>query len=201
MTIPVAQRPCSVYQKEKQRILWSKGKGVMKAWCEWISGAGFLLLSGMGTGSFGRLRNFLVMMGFTSMESVARMERVKLSNCHLKSARIHSRTISPRATPSELFHGGRPIHAWPESDAGWLPRGLCSRDMEGWPKRTPCSETAAPLQLPTAAVAASLRLPGNQAFFLFLLFQIKKPQSSRHLGLEGTSGLSQLIPALPTDSE
>lgn len=41
---------------------------------KWISGAGFLLLSGMGTGSFGRLRSFLVMMGFTSIESVARTE-------------------------------------------------------------------------------------------------------------------------------
>lgn len=35
-----------------------------------ISGAGFLLLSGMGTGSFGRRLSFLVMIGFTSIESV-----------------------------------------------------------------------------------------------------------------------------------
>lgn len=35
-----------------------------------ISGAGFLLLSGIGTGSFGRRRSFLVIMGFTSIESV-----------------------------------------------------------------------------------------------------------------------------------
>lgn len=37
---------------------------------ERISGAGFLLLSGIGTGSFGRRLSFLVIMGFTSMESV-----------------------------------------------------------------------------------------------------------------------------------
>lgn len=36
---------------------------------ERISGAGFLLLSGMGTGSFGRRLSFLVIMGFTSIES------------------------------------------------------------------------------------------------------------------------------------
>lgn len=35
-----------------------------------ISGAGFLRLSGIGTGSLGRLLSFLVMMGFTSIESV-----------------------------------------------------------------------------------------------------------------------------------
>lgn len=35
-----------------------------------VSGAGFLRLSGIGTGSLGRLLSFRVMMGFTSIESV-----------------------------------------------------------------------------------------------------------------------------------
>lgn len=54
-----------------------------------ISGAGFLLLSGMGTGSFGRRLSFLVMIGFTSIESVEKWSwradgatgrRVRISN-------------------------------------------------------------------------------------------------------------------------
>ena len=148
MTIPIGQRPCSVYQKEKQRIQWSKGKGVMKGWCEWISGAGFLLLSGMGTGSFGRLRNFLVMMGFTSMESTARMEQVKLSNCHLKAARVHSRIVSPRATPPELLHDRRPVHAWPGSDADdfW---GACAREtLKADPSTHPPHKRQPPCSFP-----------------------------------------------------
>lgn len=66
----------------------SQGFDRIQAWCKWISGAGFLLLSGMGTGSFGRLLNFLVMMGFTSIESVARMEMGESIQLPLKPARV-----------------------------------------------------------------------------------------------------------------
>lgn len=48
----------------------ASGRKAIQRLCKRISGAGFLLLSGIGTGSFGRRLSFLVMIGFTSIESV-----------------------------------------------------------------------------------------------------------------------------------
>lgn len=83
-----------------------------QAWYKWISGAGFLLLSGMGTGSFGRLRNFLVMMGFTSIESVARMEGVSLSTCPWsQQGSLQHQNIHPTDIPLQLCDQAHLVYA------------------------------------------------------------------------------------------
>lgn len=154
----------------------------------------------MGTGSFGRLRNFLVMMGFTSIESVARIERVNLSNSHLKSVELlYCTSICPTATQSELVWGTSghgPIQT-SISDSG---SGL-SRRLTGWPKcviATPHPQNAAlPYSLPVELLLSPA--PRKLGF----------PSSSLKLRSHGATSscdqkeplghLSQQILAVPTE--
>lgn len=165
-----------------------------------ISGAGFRLLSGMGTGSFGRLRNFLVMMGFTSIESVARMEWVNLSNSNLKSARICSVRISAPEPPNQKCFIGDvwSTHGPSQTPYQTFERSVLRRLRPADLRAHPSLRHSPALQPPTAATAGISLAPWKLEIFLSLP-QIKRPQSSRLLGSEGTFG-SSLIPAVPTES-
>lgn len=68
-----------------------------------ISGAGFLLLSGMGTGSFGRLLNFLVMIGFTSMESVKQRQLATKTIRFVRKQNIRKCYSSSKAEVTSFF--------------------------------------------------------------------------------------------------